>query len=190
MEASGWFEQVIRTRIGSPYVIAGMNRALEEGANTVAGYEANGGFLLASDITINGRTLSALPTRDAVLPILSILVSAGAQGNSIRALLETLPQRYTASDRLKAFPTEKAREHIAALAGSPKAINALFGKLCGQAIQTDNTDGLRIRFDNGEIIHLRPSGNAPELRCYNEANTPERARELNQACLQILETWR
>ena len=40
------------------------------------------------------------------------------------------------------------------------------------------TDGIRILFDNGEISHLRPSGNAPEFRNYAIADSPERAREI------------
>ena len=39
------------------------------------------------------------------------------------------------------------------------------------------TDGLRITLTNGRIVHLRPSGNAPELRCYAEAEQAEIARE-------------
>lgn len=42
----------------------------------------------------------------------------------------------------------------------------------------DYTDGIRILFDNGEISHLRPSGNAPEFRNYAIADSPERAREM------------
>jgi phosphomannomutase len=42
----------------------------------------------------------------------------------------------------------------------------------------DETDGLRVTLASGEIVHLRPSGNAPELRCYAEADTAARAREL------------
>jgi len=47
----------------------------------------------------------------------------------------------------------------------------------------NRTDGLRIFFNNGEIIHLRPSGNAPEFRCYAEAATDERAREITLSAL-------
>jgi len=50
LEKSGWFASVYRTRIGSPYVIEGMEQALEAGAKRVVGYEANGGFLIASDM--------------------------------------------------------------------------------------------------------------------------------------------
>jgi phosphomannomutase len=41
-DLSGRFARVIRTKIGSPYVIAGMAAA----GGRVGGYEANGGFLL------------------------------------------------------------------------------------------------------------------------------------------------
>jgi len=45
----------------------------------------------------------------------------------------------------------------------------------GTVAEVDETDGLRTRMQTGEIIHLRPSGNAPELRCYSEAANHERA---------------
>ncbi len=190
VEACGWFDRVYRTRIGSPYVIEQMNQCLAELEGGVGGYEANGGFLLASDVTRGGKPLTALPTRDAVLPMLAILVSAVEQACPISALVAALPRRYTASDRLKAFPPERARARIEALSASTADIETTFGALCGKVSHTDTTDGLRITFENREIIHLRPSGNAPELRCYNEAASPERARELNEACLALLSRWR
>lgn len=190
VEACGWFRSTCRTRIGSPYVIERMNQALANSAGTVAGYEANGGFLLASDISLNKRTLTALPTRDAMLPILAVLASARQQGCPISGLIAALPGRYTASDRLKDFPTEISQRKIAELGKSREAITAMFGTLCGDVRLIDETDGLRITFENGEIIHLRPSGNAPELRCYNEAASVERVRLLNNDCIEKLNTWR
>ncbi len=188
VEKSGLFKKVCRTRIGSPYVIEQMNAELANGR--VAGYEANGGFLLASPVTRDSGMLAPLPTRDAVLPILTILAAAHEQGRPISALLTDLPPRFTASDRLKDFPSDRAREKIAALADSPEAIEQQFGELCGKVREVDQTDGLRISFENDEIIHLRPSGNAPELRCYNEAESQERAEQLNVACLASLQAWR
>jgi len=74
VENCGAFRQVLRTRIGSPYVIGGMESATsldscQHGNDSplVVGYEANGGFLLASDVVRNGVVMTALPTRDAVL---------------------------------------------------------------------------------------------------------------------------
>lgn len=44
------------------------------------------------------------------------------------------------------------------------------------AIQRLNyIDGVRVAFDNGDIAHFRPSGNADELRIYAVADTPARA---------------
>ncbi|TPO12199.1 phosphomannomutase, partial [Mesorhizobium sp. CU2] len=46
------------------------------------------------------------------------------------------------------------------------------------------TDGLRARMVSGEIVHLRPSGNAPEFRCYAEAASHDRASEIVAIALE------
>ena len=189
------FKEVKRTRIGSPFVISSMKEALESGAEMVVGYEANGGFLTNSDFTQNGKTLDALPTRDAVILHITLLASAKAKGCRISDLVKELPTRFTASNRLKEFPTEKSKAKLAEFysgdfSSDSQKIEDAFGHLSGKVISIDNTDGLRINFDSGEIIHLRPSGNAPELRCYDEADTEERAVELNDLCIQLMSKWR
>jgi phosphomannomutase len=40
----------------------------------------------------------------------------------------------------------------------------------------DQTDGLRMTFQDGRIVHLRPSGNAPECRLYAEAESKAAAQ--------------
>lgn len=191
VEKCAWFERVQRTRIGSPFVIAAMNDATAAGARRVVGYEANGGFLINSDIEREGRRLRALPTRDAVIVILSVLVSAKQAGRRISELSAALPQRFTASDRLKNFPAEQsaailARFNTGSEGADREAIEEVFGGLAGGAAAVDRTDGLRVTFANQEIIHLRPSGNAPEFRCYSEAASDERARLLSARALQML----
>ncbi len=168
IEASHSFKKVTRTKIGSPYVIAAFD-ALNNSYTKVAGFEANGGFLLGSDITINGANLAALPTRDALLPAIALL--AASKQSSISSLVAQLPVRFTASDRIKAFDTQRSLSIIAAGTADPNALleKLAFKQLSVQA--TDTTDGLRLTLTNGDIIHFRPSGNAPELRCYAEANT-------------------
>jgi phosphomannomutase len=42
----------------------------------------------------------------------------------------------------------------------------------------DYTDGVRITFRNGEVAHVRPSGNADELRIYAAADSQQRADEI------------
>lgn len=39
-----------------------------------------------------------------------------------------------------------------------------------EVVSIDETDGLRMTLSNGDIVHLRPSGNAPELRVYSESD--------------------
>ena len=192
VEKSGWFKEIRRTKIGSPFVVVSMLEATAGGARWVVGYEANGGFLLNSEIKTDGesggRKLRALPTRDAVIVILGILLLARARKQKISELLNSLPARYTASDRLKNFATEKSRALLAKFDSGSEAddklsLEKIFGGLCGTVASLDRTDGLRIVFTNAEILHLRPSGNAPEFRCYAEAETEKRAREITAGAL-------
>lgn len=162
----GRFAKVALTRIGSPYVIAEFAE-LAKSYQRIAGFEANGGFLLGSDIELAGKPLAALPTRDAVLPALMLLAAAG-QG-AISPLVAALPQRFTHSDRIQNFPTARSQAILAAGKADPRALLSQLGFDGAGVAGVDSTDGLRITLSDGCIVHLRPSGNAPELRCYAEA---------------------
>ncbi len=190
LEASKAFSHIRRTRIGSPYVIAAMIEVAKDKANhPVVGYEANGGFLTASRIERQGRVLSALPTRDAVIVPLAILALAGAR--PLSTVLRELPARFTSSGRVPNMPHAISRERIAALTqGGLATASAWIEPEFDPVVEIDTTDGLRMRLRNGEIIHLRPSGNAPELRCYNEADSQQRADAMNALCLQRLRRWK
>lgn len=188
VEKCGWFREVRRTRIGSPFVIASMLEATARGARRVVGYEANGGFLINSDLTLGGKVLRALPTRDAMILILSLLLLSRREGKTISQLAAALPPRFTASDRLQEFPVEQSRAILARLstgddASDRREIESVFGAELGQVADINRVDGVRVTFASGEILHLRPSGNAPEFRCYTEAATPPRAQHLTAWCL-------
>ncbi|MDT8953432.1 phosphomannomutase [Aeromonas caviae] len=174
IEQSKAFQTVSKTKIGSPYVIAEFE-ALSNHYSRIAGFEANGGFLLGSDIEINGQTLNALPTRDAVLPALMLL--SAAQNSSIAQLVNDLPQRFSHSDRIQNFATEKSLAILAQGSDNPQELMKQLG-FEETVTKVDITDGLRMTLSNGVIVHLRPSGNAPELRCYAEADTMEQASYL------------
>lgn len=186
MELSKAFHHVTRTRIGSPYVIEAMEVALARGQQSVVGFEANGGFLLGDCIALDGRVLEALPTRDAILPMLALLHSSVMQGKPLSQLVNGLPQRFTASDRLQNFAPDKSKILISQLIVSDLAVQELLGNFCGELLERNTIDGLRMTFSSGEIVHLRPSGNAPELRCYAEADTEEKAIKLVRNMLQII----
>jgi phosphomannomutase len=187
IECSGAFTKVTRTRIGSPHVIAGME-ALQGAHARVAGFEANGGFLLGCRVGSAERSLAPLPTRDAVLPALAVLSAAFRAGVPVSRLASELPQRHTASDRVQDFPTQRSRELLAEWTSAPEKLLSWLNAGLAAPDSVDTTDGLRITLANAEILHLRPSGNAPELRCYCEADRGDRASELVRAIIDRLTT--
>ncbi len=164
-------------------------------ANIVAGFEANGGFLLQTPVERGGRRLEALPTRDAAIVHLALLQRGVERDLPLSQLLQELPRRFTFSDRLRDFPPQLGRRLMDELGGKDgtaalEPIEKLLGPLFGRPLAADATDGVRITFSAGEIVHLRPSGNAPELRCYSEADDEARAREICVAGLDWVKKWR
>ncbi|EDU61607.1 phosphomannomutase [Providencia stuartii] len=180
------FKCVKQTKIGSPYVIEAFSD-LAKDYKKIAGFEANGGFLLGSNIEINSKKLSALPTRDAVLPFLMLLSAAKEKG--IAQLAEALPQRFTFSDRIQNFATEKSKAILAKAKENPKHILQHLGFGNEQLLDLNTVDGLRMTLSNGNIIHLRPSGNAPELRCYAEAADYDTAQSIVRQSLDNIQTF-
>ena len=180
LELSDWFASAVRTRIGSPHVISAMQQADQPG-NRVVGFEANGGFLTQSALVSpwNGNKLSPLATRDSVLPVLSVIALAKQMRLALSQLSRILPDRITASDRLVNTEREKSLRLIEALKTNP--LDAARLNTDGAALaDSDETDGLRMTFANQDVVHIRPSGNAPELRIYVESSSDERAAQLLQ----------
>jgi phosphomannomutase len=206
-----------KTRIGSPYVIAGMAQALERGKQRVCGWEANGGFLTGSDFIRSGRILAALPTRDAVLPILCALFSSRDEGVSLCELFSRLPKRFSYAGLIKQFPRAVSLEMIRQFSFTNCGIQEVvfnqngldvrglgrasmevtielesriqetrerletFFRLAdgfGAIVGLNYTDGVRISFSNGDVAHLRTSGNADELRLYAVSDSQIRAEKI------------
>lgn len=201
-----------KTRIGSPFVITGMAQAQKKGRLAVVGWEANGGFLTGSDITRNGKTLHALPTRDAILPILGTLFGAFEKGIAVTDLFDRLPRRFSRAALLRRFPRAVSVQIVKRFSPAATSVADIFfeatslraldiaGKFVpdadpnslwqirrelekfftnelgfGRIGRLNYTDGVRIYFDNGDVAHVRPSGNADELRIYAVADTQARA---------------
>ena len=206
-----------KTRIGSPYVIAGMEHARSKGRRAICGWEANGGFLTGSSIERNGKVLDALPTRDAVLPLLAVLFSAHEQSLSLADLFNRLPPRFSRAALLKRFPRRTGLTIVERFSPADPAVHDVHFKsdritlldaygrelsgrsgLANQAdgirrqlshffkaaagfgaiTQLNYTDGVRVTFENGDVAHLRPSGNADELRIYAVSDSQSRAEEI------------
>jgi phosphomannomutase len=204
----------VRTRVGSPYVIAAA--AQLQGQRRV-GWEANGGFLTFSEIERGGRRLSPLPTRDATLPLLAALHAASERRVRLGDVFAALPARHSAAGLIDGVPSDASRSLAAAMAPpEPDIVTAIFaqgglrlidldGKQgeasdevarrletlrrwignhfgtnqgFGAILRIEFLDGMRALFDNRDVVHIRPSGNAPQLRVYALANSEDRARTI------------
>lgn len=198
-----------KTRIGSPYVIAGMEAARARGRQRICGWEANGGFLTGSNLERGGHMLPALPTRDAFLPILCVLFKMVATGRRMSEVFAALPKRFSRAALLRKFPRSTSLKIIAALSpaggipltrpaatlcpsdGERDGVRGAFDEIkltlqkyftpelgFGAVAHLDDTDGVRIHFTNGDVAHVRPSGNADELRIYAVADSQARADQI------------
>ena len=178
---------VQRTRIGSPFVIEGLEKAKAGGARRIIGFEANGGVLTASPLAAGNAMLQPLPTRDCVLPILAVLGETVKAGQTVSETVRALDLPAAVSGRIENFAQERSAQLIALLDNRAKA-EAFFTPF-GKIVAEDRTDGIRVSLEGRRIIHIRPSGNAPELRIYTEArNEDEATRLVDQAQDAILRT--
>ena len=179
LETCGAFLRVMRTRVGSPFVIADMDRAILEGEQAVVGFEANGGVLLGTNIQRNGCTLTALPTRDSILPIVCVLSEIVREGRQLKDIVSSMGFASAASTRIEHVSPDRLSKFLVALRCDPVFVSHFFSQL-GSVEALDQTDGVRFLMRNGETVHFRASGNAPELRIYVEAASLERAASLLQ----------
>jgi len=70
---SGSDLELVKTRIGSPWVIAAMDEAVRRGRDAVVGWEVNGGFLTATDLYVPAAppgtvSVVTVPRRSAGVP--------------------------------------------------------------------------------------------------------------------------
>lgn len=184
------------TKIGSPYVIAAMKAAEAAGKQRVVGWEVNGGFLTGVDLQVNGGdriksgVLPALPTRDAALPIMIALMAAAEAGKRVSEVFAELPQRFTQAGLINDFQVAVSRGIMAKYGHNDEATREALHRYFaaedgfGAIRSVDATDGVRLTFENGDIAHLRPSGNAPQLRMYSVADTQARADEIVAAAIR------
>lgn len=131
---------------------------------------------MATDVPIEDKVIERLATRDALLPVLAVLNLA--KKLPLSTVTECLPNRFTYSDRLKGIAKELSAPLIALGTKDPKKLLDILN-LNGNNLKSINSiDGLRLTFTNEDIVHIRASGNAPELRCYSESCDIKKAKAL------------
>ena len=154
-------KKVIRTKVGSPYVVEAMKR---NGATF--GFEANGG----------GFSAEIMMSRDAGSTAIKILNLLKQSKKTLGELINTLPQfflyRTKVTCPIKLNPTilRKAKKKF-------------------KGIKVEEIDGLKIWLDNSAWILFRPSSNAPEFRVFAEAEIAERAKNLGQEGINFVKSF-
>ncbi len=143
-------KEVIRTRVGSPFVIAGMKKY---GSNF--GFESNGGCI-HEDVMLS---------RDGGTTFIKMLNILKWSRLSLYELVEELPRFYIRRSKFSC-PTEK----FTAILEKAK------GFLTSQSL--DTTDGVKLILDANTWVLFRPSGNAPEFRVFVESNQETKANQL------------
>lgn len=175
----------IHTKIGSPYVIDAMN---ESTVTPKVGWEVNGGFLTGSEIEKEDKLLTALPTRDAFFPILAVLDEAVRNQKSVSELFAELPKRFTGGgliDDVDPVEVAKFKQLCSDQSETEKVMQKIFSDTDLGPVKTVNlVDGLRLVFESSEVIHLRPSGNAPQMRVYTNTDTQVRADKLSRDAIE------
>ena len=96
------------------------------------------------------RTLAALPTRDALLPILANLFAAAEQGLSLAALWDRLPARFGRAGLLDNFPVAASRAILAQLIPAGTVVEVEFDHSDG-VVDCSRVDGSRTPL-NGSAV--------------------------------------
>lgn len=143
-------KNIIRTKVGSPYVIEAM-----KANNAQFGFEANGGGI-SSEIML---------TRDGGTTCIKLLNILAKKGGTLSALISTLPKFYL--EKTKVDYTWELKDKIVEKA-----------KTDFSGIKTEEIDGLKIWVDEKSWILFRSSQNAPEFRVFAESDRKEISKEL------------
>jgi phosphomannomutase len=146
------------------------------------GFKYIGPLLRAGKIIIGGEESAGmtihghLPEKDGILACLLVAEMIAARGTSLMDQLRDLFKRvggeywpvrmnlHLPDETQKALP-DRLRENFSDFAGHRVA-------------KTDRTDGLKLIFDDGSWILMRPSGTEPVARIYTEASTQAAAEKL------------
>lgn len=143
---------VIRTKVGSPYVVETMKKH-----KVKFGFEANGG----------GISSEIMMTRDGGSSTIKILNIMKKERKSLGQLIGTLPRFFIFKTKIDC-PWEL----------DPIILKE--AKIKFKGIKLEELDGLKIWVDKTSWILFRPSSNAPEFRVFTEAKTKEKAMELSK----------
>lgn len=151
-------KNVIRTKVGSPYVIEAM-----KANNAKFGFEANGG----------GISSEIMMTRDGGTTCIKLLNILAKNSGTLSSLIPTLPKFYL--EKTKIDYTWELKDKILEKA-----------KAEFSGIKTEELDGLKIWTNDKSWILFRSSQNAPEFRVFAESDNVKTSKELLEKGISLV----
>ena len=151
-------DRVIWTKVGSVTVSRTMLRV---GAKL--GGEENGGVFYGPH----------QPVRDGAMTTALILEILAKEGRRLSEMLEELPKYCQLKDKVPC--PEELKQPV---------LEELRRRVSGARVET--LDGVKVWFDDGSWILVRPSGTEPIYRLYAEASTEERVAQVIEEFKQLL----
>jgi phosphoglucomutase len=149
---------------------------------TPVGFKYIGPLLRAEKIIIGGEESAGmtihghLPEKDGILACLLVAEMIAARNASLKDQLQDLFRRVGS----EFWPVRK-NLHLPddTQKKLPDRLRESFNDFAGHRVaKTDRTDGLKLIFDDGSWILMRPSGTEPVARIYTEASTEAAAEKL------------
>jgi alpha-D-glucose phosphate-specific phosphoglucomutase len=153
--------QVYETPVGFKYV----GPLLRENKIVIGGEESAG-------LTIRGH----VPEKDGILACLLVAEMIAARHSSLAAQLADLFRRVGGE-----FWPVRVNLHLEPDVQSrlPDRLRQECKEFAGRRVsRTDRTDGLKLIFEDGSWVLMRPSGTEPVVRVYTESSSPESSRKL------------
>jgi phosphoglucomutase len=163
--------QVYETPVGFKYV----GPLLREDKIAIGGEESAG-------MTIRGH----VPEKDGILACLLVAEMIAARQASIGEQLRDLFRRVG-----REFWPIRENLHLSAesQAKVPERLGADFKEFAGRKVaRVNRTDGLKLIFENGEWLLMRPSGTEPLIRIYTEAASQAASKKLAEDARKWIET--
>jgi phosphomannomutase len=176
LEDCGLLRRVIRTAPPPHRVLDALR--IEAAAGAALGCDAEGALLLATERVADGRRLEALPARDALLPLIAVLAAARAARRSVAAVMADAPRRHVARNALPGFDRASVDALIEMLAADPEHAASTLAPESGGVAAVEPVAGLRVRFRNGDVLHLGIEPRSTRLACAAESVTRDRAERL------------
>jgi phosphoglucomutase len=149
---------------------------------TPVGFKYVGPLLRAGKIIIGGEESAGmtihghLPEKDGILACLLVAEMIAARNASLKDQLKDLFRRVGSEFwpvRKNLHLPDETQKRL------PDRLRENFSDFAGHRVaKTDRTDGLKLIFDDGSWILMRPSGTEPVARIYTEASTLAAAEKL------------